>query len=57
MFTFIWYHAKILKDAWEFPLSEKSYREIPNPKDTEEQANENDTADAADDKELKLEDV
>ena len=31
--------------------------EIPNPKDTEEQANENDTADAADDKQLKLEDV
>lgn len=31
--------------------------EIPNPKDTEEQANENDTADVADDKQLKLEDV
>lgn len=31
--------------------------EVPDPKDTDEQANENDVADAADDKQLKLEDV
>ena len=31
--------------------------EVPDPKDIDEQANENDAADAADDKQLKLEDV
>ena len=53
--TFIWYHAKLLRCMGISSLEELP--EIPNPKDTEEQANENDTADAADDKQLKLEDV
>ncbi len=51
----LWYHAKLLRCMGISSLEELP--EIPNPKDTEEQANENDTADAADDKQLKLEDV